>query len=101
MSTNEKDVIVIESPMRPSVLVALAVLHAMSERDAVPHVFTITDPHRDGRTREPARLPYARERLPRALSPAAQQIVDDIRARKVANKLKTAALCRTKPKKKA
>jgi len=82
--------------IRPSVLVMIAALDAMATLDRAPRVYTITDPHRHhaGRMRVPVRLPRPSDYPPRALSPAAQEIVDEARARKVANKLKTAALYR-------
>ena len=94
MNHQEGGIVLGMNPAGASVAVALAVLHAMSGSDHVPHVYTIVDPYRDRRTRVPVRLPPASDCLPRALSPSAQKIVDDARARKVANKLKTAALCR-------
>ena len=94
MNDQKRDVVPVGNTIRPSVLVMIAALDAMATLDRAPRVYTITNPHHAGRTPEPVRLPYARDRKPRALSPAAQQIVDDARARKVANKLKTAALYR-------
>ena len=94
MNHQKNDVVSVGNTVRPSVLVMIAALHAMATLDHAPRVYTLTDPCRAGRTPAPVRLADARDRRPRALSPAAQKIVDDARARKISNKRKTAALCR-------
>ena len=90
----KSDIVMAPNYSDHSVLAAIAVLGSMLELDRAPRVYTITDPCRDRGMCVPVRLPHASDYPPRALSPAAQKIVDDARARKVANKLKTAALCR-------
>jgi len=94
MNHQKNDVVSVGNTIRPSVLIMIAAMDAMSAADRAPQVYTITDPGRDRGMRVPVRLSDARDRRPRALSPAAQKIVDDARARKISNKLKTAALCR-------